>query len=153
MSITTDIAILAVVTATVGGMVWKYNSTVTENEKLKNRVQVLEPIVEAHVESGEVKDEQTEGNRKAEAAAAKLSADVAKLRKSVDGLKKPASDSIETCNRSLSAAGEVLGECTVRYTEVARKAELLQVDLTAMDKHADLLEGLVSDITGLEPLK
>lgn len=153
MSIATDIAIVAVVLAVGGGAAWKYNSVSDENEKLKARVQVLEPIVEAHVESGEIKNDQTEGIRKAESSSAKLYTDVARLRKSVEDLKKSSTDSLKTCNKSLTVAGEVFGECAERYTEVARKAELLQVDLQAMDKHAGLLEGIISDISGMEPLK
>jgi hypothetical protein len=140
-----------VVSFIVGGVaVYSYIDMREENKLLKDKVDNLEDINQSHVESGEIKNEQTTDIRTVEATAVKSGPAVARLRESAA---KAPRDTVETCNRSLVVAGEVLAECSERYLEVARKAELLAVDLKAMDSHADLLEGLVSDLTGLEPLK
>lgn len=153
----TGFVIGVAVVATLG-----LTGTIMYNEYtgLKKKVEELEAknntavvVNDAQSQSGEVKNEQTTAITAAVTATRKLDRDVAGLRKSVEKLKAESKDSLETCNRSLSAAGEVFGECTERYSEVAGKAERLKTDLIAVDKHSDILQGLVSDLTGLEPLK
>lgn len=147
-------AIALAVSFLVGGaVVYSYFDTKQENSELREKVEELEAVNNAQDKSGEVKNDQTEAITKTAAATGKLNRDVAGLRKSVEQLKAESKDSIETCNRSLTVAGEVFGECTERYSEVAAKAERMKIDLTAMDKHAGILEGLASDLVGLEPLK
>lgn len=121
--------------------------------ELESQVKTSSTVNTAQAQSGEIKNEQTVAITANNAAAGKLTRDVAGLRKSVEELKSSSKDSIQACNRSLAATGEVFGECTERYSEVAAKAERLKTDLIATDKHADVLEGLVTDLTGLEPMK
>jgi hypothetical protein len=144
-------AVAIVISVAVGGIaVYSYLDIKKENKLLKMEVNNLKDLTEAHSESGKVKNDQTTGIRKVEVTAANIAPAVTSLRKSAA---KAPRDSVEACHRSLTVAGEVLGECAERYLQVARKAELLQVDLKAIDAHADIIEGLISDITGMEPIK
>lgn len=77
---------------------------------------------------------------------------VGELRKSIASLQRRSSNSLEACNKSYAVAGELLGTCGDRYKDVAGKAELLRQDAIALDKHSDLLSGMISDLRGLEPL-
>lgn len=77
---------------------------------------------------------------------------VGELRSTIKKLQDSSSNSLEACNKSYSVAGELLGTCGERYLGVAKKAELLRSDAIALDKHTDLLRGIVSDLQALEPL-
>lgn len=153
MSITTDIAAAVIGLSLIGAIAWKVNSTMKENEELKAKLNTATAVTAAHADSGEIKNDQTEAIRKVEVVADRLRSDLAGLRKSLEQNKKSSANSLETCNRSLSVAGGVLEECGIRYLDVAKKAELVKVDLQAMDAHATVLEGIISDISGMEPIK
>ena len=149
-SIAMWIGIAAVSVATFGGWVAvkNYKETKEANIVLKNKVNELENKVDAFQESENNRDIQLEALRSADLRAANLTKSVGRLQQSVKELKARSANSLEACNRSLSVAGEVLGECGEEYRDVATKAERLKIDAQALDRHVGIIERLV----GLEPL-
>lgn len=151
----TKLAIAALAGSAILGafVVYNYYDNKEEAKKLNDKVVTLESSNKAQAASGENKDEHAETIGKIAADTGQLTNDVAGLRKSIKQLQARGSNSVEACNRALSVTGELLGECTAEYTEVAAKAERLKADVKALDKHVDILEELISDITELEPVK
>lgn len=157
MKISTSLTVGFIATTVIGvGSVLlykEYQQTKLRVVELEGKVQATESVAKAQAKSGEIKDDQAKQKIIADAAADRLSRDVASLRKSIKNLEQKSADSLETCQRSLSVAGEVSGECAERYSTLAGKAEQMKIDYSATVKHVEVLEGLLSDLTGLEPLK
>lgn len=131
----------------------EYQDMKSKVSELEQKLNSTESVADAQSKSGENKDEQAKATIAATAATGKLSRDVASLRKSVRELEQKSQGSIETCERSLTVAGEVFGECAERYSALAGRAEQMKIDHTATEKHVEILEGLISDLSGLEPIK
>lgn len=78
-----------------------------------------------------------------------LNSTVKQLRDSVEKVRAYSATNPEACGRSISAAGELLGDCAERYSDVAGKAERLKSGVKALDTHIGILEGLAP----LKPLE
>lgn len=119
------------------------------NQGLIEKLNERETVIKAYVEQAKTNEELIKGRDNANTIYLRTVAANNELRKSINSLQARTSNSLEACNRSYSLAGELLGTCGDRYSDVARKAELLKQDAIALDKDSDMLRGLVS---GLKPL-
>ena len=157
MKLGTSLAIGSATLAIVaGGSIFLYNEyhqMKARVAELESKIQTTESVAKAQSQSGDIKDEQAKSTIEATAATSKLVNDVASLRKSVRNLEQRSQTSLSSCQQSLTVAGEISAECAERYSALAGKAEQMKIDHIATEKHVDVLEGLLSDISGLGPLK
>lgn len=117
---------------------------------LVTKVEAQNTALQAFKEQEKANEELAAGRQTAADLLASANAAVGELRQSVANLQRKSSNSLEACNKSAAVAGELLGTCGERYKDMAGKAELLRQDAIALDKHADLMQGIVSNLQGLE---
>lgn len=131
-------ALLAIF-ASGGYLMHQYATAKEEAANLRQDLTVLRSSVEILEDNLNESNQRLGKLQEVEAAATKLRADVGSLRKSIAVTKTYSLTSPEACDRSVTTLGEVFGECTEQYSEVARKAELLRNEVDSFEGWAKIL--------------
>lgn len=142
----TKIGVASLALLAVYGAGWythnKIQSLQKDNMELSSKLETMEQqvsVLEAAAKN--LKEQQIDGD-KINKSIASVSADVKRLRNSIGKTEAASATDPATCSRSISVAGELLGDCAERYSDVAGKAERLKSTVKALDTHVDILEGL-----------
>jgi len=112
------------------------------NTELSSKLETMEQqVITLEAAAKNLKEQQID-EAKINKSIASVSADVKRLRNSIGKTEAVAATNPETCSRSISVAGGLLGDCAERYSDVAGKAERLKSTVKALDNHVEILEGL-----------